>query len=238
MTLQMINSEVGKTLVEGAYAELRRDIIDGTFGPGARLRTDELRARYNISGSTMREALTRLLGEALATVEGQRGFRVASASIEEFRDLNEVRKLVEAEALRQAIEFGDDVWEGQVVAAFHRLSKVEEQFAEYTVSAPAEFDARNHEFHNSLIAACPSPWLHRIIKQLFQLLERYRRMSAARWSGYHDIRAANKAIFEATLARNSNLACHLLGAYIDSTSLHVRSALEKNGIPIASGFPR
>src|SRR5271165_293869 len=120
----------GRTLIETAYASLRGEILSGALEPGAKLRTEELRARYNISGSTMREALTRLLGEALVTSEGQRGFRVAPASLEDFSDLTEVRKLIETEALRQAIARGDEAWESQIVATFYRLSKVEERLAE------------------------------------------------------------------------------------------------------------
>lgn len=114
----------GRTLIETAYATLRGEIIDGTLEPGAKLRTEELRARYDVSGSTIREALTRLLGEALVTSEGQRGFRVAPASLEDFRDLTEVRKLIETTALRQAIEVGDETWESEIVAAYYRLSKL------------------------------------------------------------------------------------------------------------------
>ena len=44
----------GKTLVETVYATLRREILDGTFEPGAKLRTEELRTRYNMGGSTIR----------------------------------------------------------------------------------------------------------------------------------------------------------------------------------------
>ena len=104
----------GRTLIEAAYATLRSEIVDGTLEPGAKLRTEELRARYDVSGSTIREALTRLLGEALVTSEGQRGFRVATATLEDFRDLTEVRKLIETEALRQAIAAGGEAWEGDI----------------------------------------------------------------------------------------------------------------------------
>ncbi len=103
----------GRTLIETAYATLRNEIIDGTLEPGAKLRTEELRARYDVSGSTIREALTRLIGEALVTSEGQRGFRVANASLEDFRDLTAVRKLIETEALRQAIEVGGETLGGR-----------------------------------------------------------------------------------------------------------------------------
>ena len=170
----------GRTLIETAYATLRNEIIDGTLEPGAKLRTEELRARYDVSGSTIREALTRLLGEALVTSEGQRGFRVAPATLEDFRDLTDVRKLIETEALRQAIAAGGEAWEGDIVAAFYRLSKAEERLRDDPAGASAEFEARNRDFHRALIAACPSPWLHRLHALLYQQSERYRRLVASR----------------------------------------------------------
>ncbi|MCI4679267.1 FCD domain-containing protein [Rhodoblastus acidophilus] len=221
-----IPSKASKTLVEGAYATLRREILDGAFEPGAKLRTEELRTRYNVSGSTMREALTRLLGEALVTSEGQRGFRVAPASIEDFRDLTEVRKLIETEALRQAISCGDEEWESQIVATFYRLSKVEERLAEDPVSAISEFEERNREFHRALIAACPSRWLHHFIGLLFQQSERYRRMSMAKRTIPRDVHAEHKAIFDAVMARDADLASKLTADHIERTLTVLRVALE------------
>jgi len=224
-----LHAKAGKTLVEGAYETLRREILEGAFEPGAKLRTEELRARYNISGSTMREALTRLLGEALVTSEGQRGFRVAPASLEDFRDLTEVRKLIETEALRQAITLGDEAWESQIVATFYRLSKVEERLAEDPSNAIGEFEERNREFHRALIAACPSRWLHHFIGLLFQQSERYRRMSVAKRNIPRDVHAEHKAIFDATIARDVDLACKLTADHIDRTLTVLRAALEPAG---------
>jgi GntR family transcriptional regulator, carbon starvation induced regulator len=219
-------AKTGKTLVEGAYATLRREILEGAFEPGAKLRTEELRARYNISGSTMREALTRLLGEALVTTEGQRGFRVAPASIEDFHDLTEVRKLIETEALRQSIALGDEAWEGQIVSSFYRLSKVEERLAADPINAIGEFEERNREFHNALIAACPSRWLHHLIGILFQQSERYRRMALAKRTIPRDVHAEHRAIFDAVLKRDVDLACRLTADHIERTLTVLRVALE------------
>ena len=214
-----------KTLVEGAYANLRREILNGAFEPGAKLRTAELRARYNISGSTMREALTRLLGEALVTTEGQRGFRAAPASVDDFRDLTDVRKLIETEALRQAIAVGDESWESQIVASFYRLTKVEERLAEDPEGARDEFETRNREFHHALIAACPSRWLHHINGLLYQQSERYRRMALAKRTVPRDVNAEHKAIMEATLARDADLACQLTADHIEKTLTVLRQIM-------------
>jgi GntR family carbon starvation induced transcriptional regulator len=209
--------KTGRTRVEAVYATLRREILDGFFEPGAKLRTEELRTRYNTGGTTIREALTRLLGEALVTTEGQRGFRVALASIVDFADLTEVRKLIETEALRQSIAGGGEAWESQVVAAFYRLSKVEERLAENPLGALGEFEDRNREFHQALIAACPSRWLHHLNALLYQQSERYRRMAMTKRMAPRDIHAEHQAIFDATLVRDIDLACKLTVNHIDET---------------------
>ena len=215
-----------RTLIETAYATLRNEIIGGTLEPGAKLRTEELRARYDVSGSTIREALTRLLGEALVTSEGQRGFRVAPATLEDFRDLTEVRKLIETEALRQAIAAGGEAWEGDIVAAFYRLSKTEERLRDDPAGASAEFEARNRDFHRALIAACPSPWLHRLHALLYQQSERYRRLVASRRAIPRDVHAEHQGILDATLARDSELACRLAGEHIERSVVALRTLIE------------
>jgi DNA-binding GntR family transcriptional regulator len=202
------------------------DDRDSEGGQDARRR----RLCDNISGSTMREALTRLLGEALVTSEGQRGFRVAHASIEDFRDLTEVRKLIETEALRQAIANGDEAWESQIVATFYRLSKVEERLAEHPAGPLSEFEARNREFHHAQIAACPSRWLYHMIGLLFQQSERYRRIALSKRTIPRDVHAEHRAIFDATLARNAELACQLTMDHIERTLTVLRTTLEPQGL--------
>lgn len=216
----------GRTLIETAYETLRREIIDGTLEPGAKLRTDDLRERYDVSGSTIREALTRLLGEALVTAEGQRGFRVAPASLEDFRDLTAVRRLIETEALRQAIEAGGEAWESEIVAAFYRLSKTEERLRVDATGAAAEFEERNRDFHRALISACSSPWLHRLNALLYQQSERYRRMVVSGRTIPRDVHAEHQGILDATLARDAVLACRLLGEHIERSVTVLRRLFE------------
>lgn len=206
-----------RSLVEAAYATLRHDILDGTLAPGLKLRFEMLRERYGVGASTLREALTRLVGDALVTSEEQRGFRVAEVSLDDFADLTRARKLIEVEALRQSILFGDDAWEGALVGAFHRLSKVEEKLADGQPQLRDEFEERNRDFHFTLIAACPSRWLKHMHGILFQQSERYRRISLAAKFADRDVHAEHKAVLEAALARDVDLACRLEAEHIDKT---------------------
>jgi GntR family transcriptional regulator, carbon starvation induced regulator len=206
-----------RSLIEAAYSALREDILNGQLQPGEKLRVEALKDRYDVGASTLREALTRLVGEALVTSEEQRGFRVATVSVEDFADLTQTRKLIEIEALRQAILVGDDAWEADVVAAYHRLSKVEEKLGSSPMSYTNEFEDRNRAFHRALLSACQSRWLHHMHGMLFQQSERYRRISLAHREIHRDVHAEHQALFEAVLARDAAKACRLAGEHIDRT---------------------
>lgn len=219
------DGERSRTLVESAYSALRHEILTGALKPGAKLRTEELRQRYKMGASTLREALTRLLGEALVTAEGQRGFRVAPVSVADFRDLTKVRKMIETEAIRQSISAGDEAWEGRVVAAYYRLAKIEERLADSIPAVTDDFEARNRDFHQALISACDSPWLHRINTMLYQQSERYRRIALANRDSRRDVHAEHQAIYDAALARDVERACKLTGEHIDRTLNVVREVI-------------
>ena len=54
-----------RTLIERAYAQLRDDIIEGRLVPGEKLRVEHLKEHYRVSAGTLREAITRLVSDAL-----------------------------------------------------------------------------------------------------------------------------------------------------------------------------
>ena len=76
-----------KTLAEGAYRALRRDIIEGRLAPGEKLRVEHLKDNYGVGAGTLREALSLLISDALVVSQGQRGFRVAPVSLADFDDI-------------------------------------------------------------------------------------------------------------------------------------------------------
>ena len=104
------SGQAAKTVADAIYANLRRDLLNGKWPPGSPLRSAALRLAYGVGISPLREALTRLVGDRLVTVEGQRGFRVAPVSLAELQDVMRLRAYLEAMALRAAIERGDGAW--------------------------------------------------------------------------------------------------------------------------------
>ena len=201
------------TKSESAYLRLRAEIIAGQKAPTERLAVGSLTEELEIGASPIREALNRLASDGFVTATGQQGFRVADMSNEDLIDVTNTRVLLETEALRQSIESGDDAWEASVVAAFHSLSKVEENRQQDF----DEWEKRNHAFHEALVAACNSPWLHRLRKRMFDLHRRYRYL-AVQVAEARDVAGEHKAIYEAALARDVNAA-------IEATRTHILNTL-------------
>ena len=214
-----------KTLVEGAYQRLRRDIIEGVHPPGEKLRVEHLKDQYDVGAGTLREALLLLVTDALVVAQGQRGFRVAPISIEDFEDITRTRILLETEALRQSIALGGEDWEAGIVAAFHRLSRAEQKLGgqeDYVHTAAEDWEKRNRAFHDALIAASPSRWIRHFQNILYQQSERYRRISLFRRPIPRDVHAEHEALFDATLARDADRATAILAEHILRTLESVR----------------
>jgi DNA-binding GntR family transcriptional regulator len=206
-----------KTLVESAYAQLRRDIIEGRLAPGSRLRVEHLKDSYGVGAGTLREALALLVSDALVVSHSQRGFHVTPISISDFHDITQTRIMLETEALRQSIRDGDDIWESRVIAAFHRLSRAEERLAKRPAEEFGEWEERNRDFHQALISACTSRWTHYFLGLLYRQAERYRRLVITRQPIPRDLHNEHQIIFDATLQRDADRAATILSQHITMT---------------------
>ena len=146
----------GETVGETAYRRIRSDILFGRLAPGEKLKLDRISEAYSVSISTLRELLNRLCSEGLTAAEGQRGFEVAPVSAEDFREVAEMRQLLECHALERSFQQGDLDWEGRVVAAHHKLSVMERRMIAGDRSEPEIWKRCDWQFHHALILACGS----------------------------------------------------------------------------------
>lgn len=215
----------GGTLTSTLYERLRAEILEGRMTPGAKLRLEELRSRYGVSLSPLREALSRLVAEGFVIAENQRGFTVAPVSRAMFADVIRLRGTLESMALRESIERGGDEWEVGVVAALHRLKKVESQRDVAEGTEPWEHWHR--EFHLALVGACASPLLLQFCATLRDLNDRYRRLFLANYTLDRNVATEHQGIADAALARDADRAVVLLGEHIQRTARNVFMVLEK-----------
>jgi len=89
----------GLSLADQITLELRSDIIGGRLVPGMPLVENDLVNAYNASRNTIREALHRLGQEGLTRYVRNKGVMVRRLGMDEVRDLFQVRRTLELQAI-------------------------------------------------------------------------------------------------------------------------------------------
>ncbi len=87
------------TLRENIAGVLADAILAGKFKPGARLNESALGRQLQVSRAPIREALNQLHEQGLLVNKPRRGMFVVSLSDDDIRKINDLRLLLEAEAL-------------------------------------------------------------------------------------------------------------------------------------------
>jgi DNA-binding GntR family transcriptional regulator len=111
---------LGKNSIRADFAckALRQAIIEQALPPGTRLPEDELGARFGMSRTLVRAALAQLQSEGLVDAPSRRTATTAKPTLEEAKEIFEVRRSLEREVVRLVIarwcpEFGAEL-EGHV----------------------------------------------------------------------------------------------------------------------------
>ena len=206
---------------EIAFRRIRSDIINGLLLPGAKLRLERLKSEYGVSVSTLREILNRLTTEDLVVAEGQRGFEVCSASEANLREIGDMRLLLENRGLALSFAAGDLEWEGRVVAAYHKLSKTEEQLLSGNRERTPEWIRYDWSFHQALVSACGSHLLMTILGSIFDRFMRYH-MLAHSFRG-PAVASDHRELFELAMARDTAAAQKKLEAHVNGGIEHILS---------------
>lgn len=186
------------TLTARVLGLMRNDILELRLEPGAKLIVEELRDKYDVGASPLRESLSRLAVEGLVTGEDRRGFRVSRITEEDFIDLTTLRQEIEVLAVTRSVERGKDQWESDLIRAYHHMSLS----TPTSQSFLAEWPGRHQAFHEALVSACGSPRLLLLRGQLFDQFTRYQRIAPRHvWrSAGND--TEHKKLLDAALARD------------------------------------
>jgi DNA-binding GntR family transcriptional regulator len=208
----------GRTKAEEVFTRLQADILSGRLKPGQRLRYSELCERYGTSMGVLREGMLRLAEQGLVQNEPQQGFRVTPLAADDLLDLTVARKAIESLALRHAIAEGDVTWESELIAAHHRLSRIDQFASEDPDRFSEDWAFAHNDFHNHLFLGGNNR-LSAIARSLRDSAELY-----WRWSlplGHEpgrDIPGEHRALLEATIDRDADRAVAELTAHIDRTT--------------------
>ncbi len=91
----------GRVLADWGTASLREAIFNGYFEPGEKLDQDRIAEGLEISRTPVREAMRRLESEGFVEVRPHYGAFIAKVSRQGIRKVCEIRRVLEAEVVRQ-----------------------------------------------------------------------------------------------------------------------------------------
>lgn len=206
------------TIGASTYQQIKRDIIFGELEPGSKLKLEALRKRYEASLSTLRETLNRLASDGFVEAPEQRGFLVKPVSKVDLKEIADLRSLIECHALELSVQNGDTEWEGNLVAAHHKLHLMEKKLLGGDETGKEDWKRYDFEFHKALISACNSENLMAIHEIVFDKYLRYQ-MLVLTYRGQEAV-DEHKAIFDAAIARDSKRANKMLRQHIEKGLEH------------------
>jgi GntR family carbon starvation induced transcriptional regulator len=199
-----------KTLTERAIELLKRAILRGDLPPGERLHIEDLSERYAIGVTPIREALSRLASIGLVVAIGQRGFRTAAASAEDFEDVVCTRTLIETEALRLSVRKGGEIWKQGIGHALQQMNSRIHDLPELFDEGDEQFDLLHKQFHLVLISACGSQRMIQYCSDLYDEAYRHRRIFMAQARTRRDFRSEHE-----------HLAAHILSGSEDRAAAYL-----------------
>lgn len=201
----------GSGLGARAYVELRDAIVRGELAPGEPLFEIHMAARLGMSRTPVREALKELAREGLVEVLPARGYLVPRRSLDDLRELFELRESLEGMAARYAALRASDI----ALAQLQRLTERYEREKSWE-----KWAAIGSDFHDAIIAAAGNERLKTLLRSLNSQIVMSRRSALrADASRTQSAISEHRAIFEAIRARDAGRAQQI-------ASEHVRRSYE------------
>lgn len=209
-----------KTVVDQMADALREKILSGELPEEAPLRQDKLAERLNGSRIPVREALRQLEVEGLVDFNPHRGAVVSSLSVDEIREIFELRTLLERDLMERAV--------GHMTAdAMERAREVLDAYDEaFERRDIAEWGALNWAFHSTLYAPAGRPLTMEVVRRLHSQSDRYVRIQIKLTEWETRANQEHRAILEAAEAGEAERASELLEGHVRSAGESLLSFLQ------------
>lgn len=152
--------EVPATISETIYRYLRNAIIEGDLRPDQRIHEKEIAELFNISTTPVREAFQKLSAEKYLIIDARKEVVVASATLEEIKELFEIVRVLDAFAVKKALKklFDKEIEElkemTKKMGNFYKQKKIQSYVKE------------NLKIHDKLWSACGNKFVYQSLVNL------------------------------------------------------------------------
>jgi DNA-binding GntR family transcriptional regulator len=198
---------------------LLREVFDGHLRAGQHLGTQELAERFGVSHTPVREALVALAGIGVIDLLPNRGAIVRRVSAKDVREIYQVRKVLECEAVRQACGRIGLAELDELAATLRKLREVKSPFRPRFIEEARRTDS---ELHDLIAGSCGNAFLANELGRLKILFRAFRDMAWERDGQRNDYRRLAEesqehlAIVEALQAGERREAARKMSHHIDS----------------------
>ena len=195
------------SLATQVFEKLEDDIITGVYPRGEILTELKLVEQLGVSRTPIREALRRLEQERLIAESGK-GSVVLGITLEDLIDLMDVRQRIEGLAAYHATKNLTDAGREEL----QHISELQDfYFAKQDIENLRKMDDK---FHNAIYHLTNRPVLRDTLVPLHRKSQRYRKISIEDKSRLNESIKEHKAICNAILSGNADLAAELITAHI------------------------
>jgi DNA-binding GntR family transcriptional regulator len=194
-----------------AYTQIRERILDGRLVGGSKLAQYDLAAELGISITPLREAVRRLSGEGWILLDTHRNARVAELDLGQARQLLEARRALEPAAVALAAERRTDEDVARMESALKKLKPVTRTWGERALAA-------HREVHHALYSASHNEVMVRMLDDLWDRSDRYRRVGLQLPPGDEDRTRdfeEHHELVRLVVARDATAAADLMTSHID-----------------------
>jgi DNA-binding GntR family transcriptional regulator len=189
----------------------RDRILAGTYAPGSALRQDTLASEFGTSKIPVREALVQLQSEGLVDIYPNRGFQVRPLTTTELDEVFSLRMQIEPAAVALGAKLATAA---DHAAAGSALEQLNDALATEEFSSSGRL---NRAFHLLLIVPRVQPVASDILSRLHTLAQRYVQAHLRPEGRVKRATREHAALLKAWRLGNSEKACKLIHAHIEST---------------------
>ena len=188
-----------------AYDAIRQAIVEGGYRPGERLVEQRLAEAHGLSRTPVREALKWLEAEGLIRIEPHRGAVVRPITLDDIRDIYELRAELEGYAARRAAARIDATALAEMASAIDAFEAAVVDAAHGDLEAVRAVNAANRRIHDAVVTAAAhdrlAQLLHRTVDVplVFEAFRRFDRAELERSNQFH--RLVHRALVAGDAAR-------------------------------------
>lgn len=155
-----------------AYNTIKEKIVTCRYAPGTFLNEELLTEELKISRTPIRDALGRLEQEGLIEIKSKKGITVTSLSIKDVNMIFEIRRLYEPYILKN---YGSCLSEDKLNEFYH-IFLHKDSSSECFQNNDYFYDL-DSAFHQTIVDACPNPYLRQNYAMIQTQNERFRFMT-------------------------------------------------------------